>query len=425
MQFKVEKLPKSTVKITVELTEDDMKQYAQKAAERLSQEVKIEGFRPGKASIEAVKTRVGETTFEAAIVDQALPASYAKAVMDEKLEVVSPPKVNIVAHKPLKFEAEVAVMPGVKLKDYTKIKVKKNEIKVEEKDVDEIMESLCRREATFKEVDRAAKKGDRVEMDFEGFDKEGKALPGTASKNHPVIIGDGMLIPGFEEGLIGLKKGDEKTLKLKFPKKYHAEKFQGKEVEFKVKVHKVEEREMPELNDEFAKKVSQGHAKDVAHLKEDIRKNLQDVREEDEQKRQESEFLEKIIELTEVELPDAMIEAEVDFMLERSRENMKARGMDFEKYMEEQKEKGKDLRKELGKQAEKQVALRLALREIYNKEDLKVTDSDVEAELAEMAKEYPPEYKEAVKQMYGKGSDNYRVLENKIRLDKVFKKYLK
>ena len=425
MDIKVEKLPKSTAKIIVKLTEKDMKDFEQRAAEKLSQEVKIEGFRPGKASIDAVKARVGDTTFEAAIVEIALPESYAKAITEQKLEVVSQPKVNITKHQPLEFEAEVALIPEVKLKDYTKIKVKKEKVEVKDKDVDEIVESLCRREATFKEVDRAAKKGDRVEVDFEGTDKDGKELPGTKSKNHPVIIGDGMLIPGFEEGVIGMKKDEEKTLKLKFPKKYHAEKFQGMDVEFKVKLNKVEEREVPELNDEFAQKVSQGHAKDVAQLKKDIKKNLQDVREEDEQKRQEGEFLEKLVKLTVADLPEAMVEGEVDFMIEKSKENMKAKGVDFDEYMKAQEEKGKDIRKELKTQAEKQVTLRLALRELYNKEKIEITEKDVEEELAAIAKSYPAEYKEAVSQMYAKGSDNYRILENKIRLDKVFQKYLK
>lgn len=425
MQVKVEKLEKSEVKIIIELSEDEMKEYEQKTAERLSQEVKIDGFRPGKASLESVKTRVGETAFEAQAVEMALPASYAKAITDEKIEVVSQPKVNITSHSPLKFEATAAVMPEVKVKDISKIKVKKNEVKVSDKDVEEILESLQRKEATFKEVDRAAKKGDRVEVDFTGHDKDGKEIPGTKSQNHPVIIGDEMLIPGFEDGLVGMKAEEEKKLELKFPKKYHAEKFQDKEVEFEVKVHKVEEREMPELDDAFAEKVSQGNAKTVADLKKDIKKHLEEVRAEDESQRQEGEFLEKVVELTEIKLPEAMVEAEIDFMLAKSKENMQAKGVDFDKYMEDMKEKGKDPRKDLRKQAEKQVTLRLALREIYNREDIEITDKDVEAEIAELAKSYPPEYKDAVNQMYGKGSDNYRILENKIRLDKVFKKYLK
>ena len=313
----------------------------------------------------------------------------------------------------------------MKIKDYTKINVKKKEVKINDKDVKEIMESLCRRESTFKEVDREVKKGDKVEVDFTGYDKDGAELPGTKSKSHPVIIGDEMLIPGFEDGLIGMKKDEEKRLKLKFPKKYHAEKFQGKDVEFQVKLNKVEKVLVPELNDEFAKKTSQGNAKTVADLEKDIKTHLTEVREEDEKQRQEGEFLEEIVKLTEVEIPQAMVDREIDFMLERSKSNMEAKGMDFDKYMAEQAENGKDPRKDLAEPAKKQVTLRLALQEIYNKENLEVTDKDIEAEIAEISKSYPPQYVDTVRQMYEKGSDNYKVLQNKIKLDKVIKKYLK
>lgn len=425
MKVTVEKLKKSEVKIIVELTEQEMEAYAEKAAEKLSQEVKIDGFRPGKASLDAVKSRVGEGAFEAHMVDLALPESYGKAVQQEKLEVVSQPKLNITNQSPLKFEATVATLPPVKLKDYSKISVKKKEVKVTDKDAKEILESLQRREATFKEVDRAAKKGDKVEVDFVGHDKDGKEIPNTKSSNHPLIIGDEMMIPGFEEGIIGMKKGDEKKLKLEFPKKYHAEKMQGKKVDFDIKVNKIEERELPELNDEFAQKISQGHAKDIKQLEVDVKKNLEDVRGEEEQQRVEGEFLEEIVKLTEVELPDAMIETELDFMMDKSKQNMQAKGMDFDKYMEEQKAAGKDPRKDLRKQAEKQVTLRLGLREIYNKENFEITKKDIEEEVTKLTANYPAEYKDTVKQMYAEGSDNYRILENKIRLDMVFKKYLK
>ncbi len=424
MDIKVEKLPKSEVKIVVEMTEKEMKEFEEKAAELISKEVKIDGFRTGKAPLDLVKKRVGDTAFESQVVDLALPEAYAKAVEKEGIEPVSRPKINITNHSPLKFEATMAVMPEIKLKDYSKISIKKKEIKVTDKDVDEIIDSLVKREATFKDVDRAAKKGDRVEIDFAGFDKDGKELPNTKSKNHPVIIGDDTLIPGFEDGLIGMKKEEKKKLKLKFPKKYHAEKFQGKEVEFDVTMNRIEERELPKLDDKFAEKISGGHAKTLKQLKEDIKKNLVDVRTEEAEKGREEEFLDELTKKATVEIPESMIEDEINFMLERSKQSMASQGRDFDKFMEEQKAAGKDPKKDLRKPAEKQVTLRLALREIYKQEKIEVTDKDMKAELEKLAKSYPPEYKQAIDQMYKEGTENYRILQNQVRLTKVFKKYL-
>jgi len=424
MDVKVEKMPKSEVKIVVAMTDSEMKVYEERAAEVISKEVKIDGFRTGKAPINIVKKRVGDTAFESQVVDLALPEAYAKAMQQEKIEPVSRPKRNITKQYPLHFEATVAVMPDVELKDYSKIKVAKKEIKVTDKDVEEIIESLSKREATFKDVERAAKKGDRVEVDFAGFDKDGKELPNTSSKNHPVIIGDETLIPGFEDGLVGMKKGEKKKLNLTFPKEYHSKNFQGKKVTFDVTMNRIEERELPKLDDKFAEKVSGGHAKTLKQLKEDIKTNLMDVRTEEAEKVREEEFLEELTKKATIEIPESMIEDEIDFMLERSKQSMDSRGMDWDKVMEEQKAAGKDPRKDLRKGAEKQVTLRLALREVYKKENIEVADEDMKVELEKIAKNYPPEYKAAIDQMYAPGTENHGILRNQVRLTKVFKKYL-
>ena len=425
MEIKVEKLPKSEVRITVEMTAEEMKKYEMKAAEQISKEVKIDGFRPGNVPVEIIKAKIGEVSFEAHTAELALPEVYTKAVIDNKVDVVSHPKVNILKNSPLKFEATVAVLPEVKLKDYTGIKIKKSEIKVEDKDINDVLESLQRRDATFKDVEREAKKGDRVEIDFKGSDKEGKEIPGTLSKNHPVLIGDNALIPGFEDGLIGMKKGDKKVLKLKFPKKYHSKEFEGKEVSFDVTMNRIEERTMPAIDDKLAEKISAGSTKTLVKLKEDIKKNIVEVREEDEKHKREDEFLGKIADMTEAEIPEAMIEEEVNFILDKSKRNMGAQGKDFDKFIEEQKAKGKDVRKDMRVNAEKQVKLRLALKEIYSKEKIEITGVDIENEVKKILATYPEKYHDEIKKMYEKGTEGYRIMENQIKLNKVFEKYLK
>lgn len=425
MEIKIEKLLKSEVKITVELTAEDMKKYETRAAEQISSEIKIDGFRPGKVPVEMIKSKIGEGSFEAHMAELALPETYAEAVMKNKIDVVSHPRINILKNAPLKFEATVAVMPEVKVKDYTGIKVKKNEIKVEDKEISEVLESLQRREAIFKDVEREVKKGDRVEIDFKGSDKDGKEIPNTLSKNHPVLVGDGALIPGFEEGLIGMKKGEKKVLKLKFPKKYHSKEFEGREVTFDVTLNRIEEREMPPIDDKLAEKISADSTKTLALLKEDIKKNLVDIRGEDEKRRREDEFLGKITDMTEADLPEAMVEEEINFMFDRSRKNMGARGKDFDEFLEEQKAKGKDVRKDMRDNAEKQIKLKLALRDIYVKEKLEVTDQDIGAEVQKILATYPEKHHDEIKKMYAKGSEGYRIMENQIRLNKVLEKYLK
>ncbi|MFA6528855.1 MAG: trigger factor [Candidatus Gracilibacteria bacterium] len=425
MEIKVEKLPKSEVKITVEMTAEEMKKYEAKAAEQISKEIKIDGFRPGNVPLEIIKTKIGEVSFEAHTAELALPEVYTQAVIQNKIDVVSHPKINILKSSPLKFEATVAVLPEVKLKDYTGIKVKKSEIKVEDKDINDVLESLQRRDATFKDVEREAKKGDRVEIDFTGSDKDGKEIPGTLSKNHPVLIGDNALIPGFEDGLIGMKKGDKKVLKLKFPKKYHSKEFEGKEVSFDVTMNRIEERTMPAIDDKLAEKISAGSTKTLVKLKEDIKKNIVEVREEDEKHKREDEFLGKIADMTEVELPEAMIEEEINFMLDKSRRNMGAQGKDFDKFVEDQKAKGKDVRKDMRGNAEKQVKLRLALKEIYSKEKIEVTEADIQNEVKKILATYPEKYHDEIKKMYAKGEEGYRIMENQIKLNKVLEKYLK
>ncbi len=425
MKIEIQKQKQSEVKILVELSTEEMKKYEDRAADEISKDVKIDGFRVGKAPIAIIRNRVGDTAFEAHAADLALQETYVKAIIDNKLDVVAHPKINIISQFPLKYEATVAVVPEIKLKDYSNVTIKSKDVKVTDKDVDNVMDSLVKRAAKFKDADRPCQKGDRVEIDFAGFDKDGKALDGTSSKNHPVVLGDGMMIPGFEDGIIGMKKDEKHRLKMKFPKKYHAEEFQGKDVEFDITVKRIEERELPTMDDAFAEKVSGGNAKTVAALKEEVKKNLEDIKKEEEGRRREDEFLKKIIELTELEIPEAMVENEIDSMLDRSRRNMGIKEEDFAKFVTAQKEKGKDPRKDLEGKAKEQITLRLALKEVLNREKIEIPKEEVLKEVEGLLKTYPDKYKDEIKKAYAEGSDAYKMLESELKLKQLFKKHLK
>lgn len=425
MKTEIQKQKKSEVKILIELSQEEMKKYENRAAEEISKDVKIDGFRVGKAPIAIIRNRVGDTAFEAHAADLALQETYIKAIMDNKLDIVAHPKINIISPFPLKYEATVAVVPEIKLKDYSGITVKSQDVKVTDKDVDNVMDSLVKRAAKFKDADRPCQKGDRVEIDFAGFDKDGKTLNGTSSKNHPVVLGDGMMIPGFEDGIVGMKKDENRKLKIKFPKKYHTEEFQDKDVEFDITVKRIEERELPTMDDAFAEKVSGGNAKTVAKLKEEVKKNLEDIRKEDEERKRENDFLKKLIELTELEIPEAMIENEIDAMLDRNRRNMGIKEEDFTRYIADQKEKGKDPRKDIEGKAKDQITLRLALKEVFNREKIEIPKEETTKEIEALTKTYPDKYKDEIKKAYAEGSDGYKMLESELKLKKLFRKYLK
>jgi len=423
MNVTVNPLPKSEVKITVELTEEQMKKYLDKATKQISQMVKIPGFRPGHAPLDVLKAHVKEDAFDAHIIDIAVPETYGDAVQKEQVKAISRPKITVLQASPLKYEAVVAVYPEVKVSGYEKVKIDKKEAKVEAKDVDAVLLDIQKHRATAKEVDRAAKKGDKVEIDFQGFDEGGAALEKTDSKNHPLVIGDNSLVPGFEDNLEGMKKGEAKEFTVTFPKDYFHKPFQSKKVKFKVTMNKVMEMGLPEWTPEFIKQVV-GEEKTLDEVKKTIETNLQEEKTHSEVVRRENLFLEKVVESTKVEIPESLIEEEIDGMIEEFKNDLEGRGITFDQFMLETKKEIKDLRDERKKEAEKRLALRFGLQQIFEQDKIEITPEDVEKEMKHVISLYPPNEQERVKKEYKEGSYLLRRLENKLKMDKLFEKYI-
>jgi trigger factor len=423
MKITVEKQPKSQVKLVIELTEDLTEKFMQKAARQISEMVKIPGFRPGMAPLEILKNHVPAEKIEMHMLDIALPETYSDAIVKEKIQAVSRPKINILSNKPLKYEAVVAVYPEVKITGYEKIKIKKPEIKLEDKEIMEVLTDLRKRQASHKEVDRAAKMGDKVDVDFEGFDEGGALLESTKSKNHPLVLGEGSLVKGFEEELVGLKKDDKKSFKITFPKDYFHKPFQGKKVEFKVEVKKVEEVQLPELNAEFFKKIT-GMEKTLDQIKDDIRKNLEHEKKHQASMHQENDFLEKIIDLTKVELPEALVEEEIDGILEEFKNDLEGRGISLQQFLEANKKELKDLREQYRKEAEKRLTLRFGLQKLFEQEKLEVNGDEMKAEIEHIIGLYPEKERAKIRQDYKEESYLWRRLENKLKMEKLFDRYL-
>lgn len=423
MEISVEKLPKSEIKITVALSLEETIKYLEKAAKQVSEMVKIPGFRPGQAPLEIVKKHVKEGAVEGHMLDIAVPPTYTEAIKKENLEVISRPNVNLLSDVPLKYEATVAVYPEVKISGYDKINIKAQDTRVEDKDVEEVLTDIQRRRATYQKVDRAAQKGDRVEIDFEGFDDGGAPLENTQSKHHPVIIGDGTLVPGFEDELIGLKKDDEKEFKVTFPKEYFHKPFQGKKVTFRVKVHEVEEIKLPDLSPDFLKEIA-GEEKSVDEVKETIRSNLKQEREHGEKMRRENEFLDKLADMTKVEIPSALIEEEIDGMMEEFLSELEQRGHSMQQYLEGAKKTMEELREQRRKEAEKRLKLRFGLQQVFEQEKIVATEDDLKKEMQHILELYPENERAKLETEYKEGSYLRRRLENKIKMEKLFATYL-
>jgi trigger factor len=423
MKIEVTKLPKSEVKIIIELSAEETQKYLEESAKQVSQMVKIPGFRPGHVPLEVLQKHVSNEAIEDHMLDTAVPQSYGEAVLKEKVQVVSRPKVNILEKNPLKFEATVAIYPDVEITGYEKVSIKKNEVKVEEKDVEDLLKDIQKRRATFKEVDRAAQNGDKVEMDFEGYDEGGALLESTKSKNHPVMLGEGTLVPGFEESVVGMKKGEQKKFHVTFPKDYFHKPFQGKKVEFKVTLNKLEEAEIPELTPEFLKTIA-GVETGMEEVKTNIRMNLQHEKEHAEKDRRENIFLEEIIKLTKVELPETLIDEELDGMIEEFKSELDSRGINIEKYLETTKKEIKDLKTERRKEAEKRLILRFGLQKIFDQEKLEVGTEEIKQEIEKLKTYYPENERSKLDREYKEGTYLVKRLENKLKIDKLFDKYL-
>lgn len=424
MKVEIEKLPKSEVKLTIEVSEDELQKYKAEATKEISKHVKVPGFREGHVPFEILVQQVGESAFRGQMLEMALGETYEKALKQEKVAAVAYPKINVVSENPFKYEAIVTVLPEVKLKKgHEKVSVKAKEVKIEKKEIDEVLKNLKKRSTTWKEVERAAKNGDRVELDFDGFDMEGNALEGTSSKNHPVILGENMFIPGFEEELVGLKKGEDKDFEITFPKDYHSDKFKNKKVKFHVKVQMVEEPNEKEMDDAFAEELTGGKHKKLADLEDEIRKELTHQKEHDEEIRMENEILEELMKYFDAEIPDALIERETELLIGRLKQDIEKSGMKWEDYESMKEKDGKSVKEELKPQAEKQVLMRLGIEKLYEVEDIKVTEDDLEEELKHMLAHYPEDYGAKVREFYKPGAQGREQLENQLMLKNLMKKF--
>jgi trigger factor len=365
MKVKKEILPKSRVKLTIEVPAEKVEKYFSEAYKKLAPTVEIKGFRPGQAPRAMTLESIGYGRYHQTALDLALPETYYEAIITEKIVPVQPPAVSVKEFKEgaaFIYEAEVDVVPGIKLGDYKKIKIKyqKPKFEVKKEEIDKIITRLRYQSAIFNSVDRPAKNGDRVEIDFEGTVDKVKQ-DNLCSKNHPIILGEGTMIPGFEKELIGMKKDEEKEFNLEVPQIKDRSKTQ--KAHFKVKIIDVKEVILPEVNNDFAKKF--GHDT-PEKLEQAIQEKVLEEKVMQDRQLLEQKVLEKVIEESKIDVPESLVEQEVSRRLLQFQNQM---GPGFPKYLESIGKKIEDLKKEMRASSEQSVKIGLILGEIAKNEE--------------------------------------------------------
>lgn len=423
MQIEVKTLPKSELQIIVEIPVEELGKYEEQAARRVSENLDIPGFRKGQAPKAFVIAQIGADAFFQQTLDVALPQSYFAAVKEKNLQVISRPDIKVLSKSPLKYEARVAIFPEITLKGADKIKIPAESISITDKEIDEVVSEMRKFRANFKPLDREVKKGDRVEIDFQGFDEGGAPLDKTKSANHPLFVGEGSLVPGFEEELVGMKTGGKKKFPVKFPKDFHHEPLKGKTVHFEVELKRAEETILPEVDEVFIAQVM-GEKKTVPEFKEAIKGDLARRKALDSRRNRENVLLEKFLKEAKLEVPPILVEEEVDYMIADLKRDLESRNLSFETYLEKLRKEKRDIRKEYTPEAEKRIRLRLILNFLFRTLGIQVTEEELKKAVARLLERTPEADRTKVAQNLEAKGEIYLRLKNNLMLEKLFARFL-
>ena len=371
MSLQVEKLEKNMAKLTIEVPAEELEKAIENAYRKNKKKISVPGFRKGKVPRQMIEKMYGKEVFYEDAINELIPGAYEKAVEECEEEIVSSPKIDveqIEAGKPFIFTAEVALKPEVRLGKYKGVKVDKIDIEVTDEEVDAEIEKERQNNARNIAVeDRAVKDGDMTVLDFEGF-VDGVAFEGGKGENYPLTIGSGAFIPGFEEQLIGAEIGKEVEVNVTFPENYQAEELRGKAAVFKCTVKEIKEKELPELDDEFASEVSEFDT--LAEYREDVKKNLTERKEKNAKNQKEDAVIDAIINDSDMEIPDAMIETQQKQMVDDFAQRMQMQGINMEQYFQLTGSSYDALLEQVKPQAEKRIKSRLILEAVVAKEGI-------------------------------------------------------
>lgn len=389
MSVQVENLEKNMAKLTIEVSEDKLEEALQKAYLKQKNKISLPGFRKGKVPRNMIEKMYGPEIFFEDAANMLIQENYGAAVDESGADIVSRPSIDVTQiekGKPFIFTAEVAVRPEVKLGKYMGVTVTKINTTVTDEEVDEAVEKERNNNArTITVEDRAIENGDTAVIDFEGF-VDGVPFEGGKGENHSLEIGSHSFIDTFEDQLIGKNTGDEVEVNVTFPEEYHAADLAGKPAMFKVKIHEIKAKELPELDDEFAQDVSEFDT--LAEYKENLKKNIAERKEAEARRTKEDEAIRKIVEKSSMEIPDAMIDTQVETMIEEFAQRIAQQGLSFEQYMQFSGMTMDKMKDQVRPEAISRIESSLVLEQIAKDENIEVSDADVDAEIDKMASMY-------------------------------------
>ena len=386
MSLQVEKMEKNMAKLTIEVSAEELDKAMQNAYLKARGKISIPGFRKGKAPRKMIEQMYGKGIFLEDAANALIPEHYSKALEECDLEIVSQPEIDVTQAEPGKafiFTAEVAVKPEVTLGEYKGVEVPKSETEVTDEDIDaEIKKEQEKNSRTVTVEDRGAENGDITTIDFEGF-VDGVAFEGGKGTDYPLTLGSGSFIPGFEDQLVGAKAGDHVEVNVTFPEEYQAAELAGKAAVFQCDVKKVETKELPELDDDFAQDVSEFDT--LAEYREDVKKNLTEKKEKEARAAKENAAVDKAIENAEMEIPDAMLNTQVRQMMNDFASRMQSQGLTMEQYFQFTGMTAEKMQEEMKPQALKRIQTRLVLEKIAETENIEVSEDEVNEEISKMA----------------------------------------
>ena len=384
-----EKQENSAVELVIEVGAEEFEAAVDKVYRKNRKNISVPGFRKGHAPRKIIEGMYGSGVFYEDAIDELYPAAYAQAVEQEGLDPVAYPKVEVVeaGKNGFTFKALVTVRPEYKIGTYKGLSASKEEVKITDEDVENELKPYIQRATRLVNVEREAKEGDTVLIDFEGFDN-GVPFEGGKGENYALELGSHSFIPGFEEGVVGLKPGDEKDLDVTFPEDYTPE-LAGKPVVFKIKVHEVKEPQPPVLDDEFAKDVSDFDT--LEEFKKDLGEKLKERREHAAEHAFEDAVMDALIENLEVELPQAMVDFRADQVIQDYAERFERQGIPFQQYLQMTGQTLESMREQGRGAAERQIKYEMALDAVAAAENMTVTDEELEAEYKSMAEQYSME----------------------------------
>ena len=399
MSVQVEKLEKNMAKLTIEVAAEELEKAIEAAYQKNKSKISIPGFRKGKVPRQMIERMYGKEVFYEDAANALIPDAYEKALDECEEDIVSSPSIDVVqieAGKPFIFTAEVALKPEVKLGKYKGVKVEKADITVTDEEGDaEINKERENNARNIEVTDRAVKDGDITTLDFEGF-VDGVAFEGGKGENYPLTIGSGAFIPGFEEQLIGAEIGKEVEVNVTFPEDYQAEDLKGKAAVFKCTVKEIKEKQLPELDDEFASEVSEFET--LAEYKADVKGKLEERKAKEAKDAKEAAVIEEIVKDSEMEIPEAMLATQQRQMVDEFAQRIQMQGLSIDQYFQFTGSSYEQMIEQVKPQAEKRIQSRLVLEAVAKAENITATDEDYEDELKVMAEAYQMEV-EKVKEL--------------------------